>query len=101
LIVAEPTVSGIHDMHRALQTTRHFGVLSMVCVNKADLYPASTVEIETYCSEQGIEYLGEIPYDPTVTDAMVRGEPVTTYRPDSAASMAIRQIWLKLEGRLR
>jgi MinD superfamily P-loop ATPase len=100
LVVAEPTVSGVHDMHRALQTALHFGVPAMVCVNKADLFPASTLEIETYCRQQGIEYLGEIPYDPAVTDAMVQGEPVTAYRPDSSASQAIRQIWMKLKGRL-
>jgi MinD superfamily P-loop ATPase len=97
LIVAEPTVSGVHDMRRALQTTRHFGVPSLVCVNKADLYPKSTMEIETYCREQGIEFIGQIPYDQVVTDAMVQGQPVTAYKPDSAASKALRQIWEKLK----
>lgn len=96
LIVAEPTVSGVHDMRRALETTRHFGVHSMVCVNKADIYPQGTAEIETYCREEGIEFAGKIPYDLTVTEAMVQGEPITTYKPDSPASMALGQIWANL-----
>jgi MinD superfamily P-loop ATPase len=100
LVVAEPTVSGVHDMHRALQTARYFGVPALVCVNKADLFPESTLEIENYCREQGIEYLGQIPYDRAVTDSMVQGYPVTAYQPDSPASQAIHRIWAKLKGQL-
>jgi len=98
LIVAEPTVSGVHDMRRALETTRHFGVQSLACVNKADIYPQGSAEIEAYCRESGIEFVGQIPYDISVTEAMVQGEPVTSYRPDSAASLALRQVWETLTG---
>ena len=36
VIVTEPTVSGLHDMERILDLTRHFQVQSGVIVNKAD-----------------------------------------------------------------
>jgi MinD superfamily P-loop ATPase len=98
LIVAEPTVSGVHDMRRALETTRHFGVQSLACVNKADIYPQGSAEIEAYCRESGIEFVGQIPYDISVTEAMIQGEPVTSYCPDSAASLALRQVWETLTG---
>ncbi len=101
LIVAEPTVSGVHDMGRALGTTRHFGVQSLVCVNKADIYPQGTTAIETYCRENEVEFVGRIPYDVAVPEAMVQGEPVTRYHPDSAASLALRQIWETLTRILR
>ena len=39
LIVAEPTIAGVHDMYRALETVKHFGVEAQVCINKADVYP--------------------------------------------------------------
>jgi MinD superfamily P-loop ATPase len=93
LIVAEPTAAGVHDMQRILQTTEHFGVRSLVCINKADLYPEGCVEIELFCHEHGIELVGCIPYDTTVTEAMVQGEPVTAYQPRSPASQALRAIW--------
>ena len=96
LIVAEPTVAGVHDMRRVLQTTEHFGVRALVCINKADLYPDGAVEIETFCQEHDIELVGHIPFDKTVTEAMVQGEPVTAYRPDSPASQALRAIWAKV-----
>lgn len=95
LIVAEPSVAGVHDMHRVLQTVRHFGVRAMVCINKADIYPAGADEIEAFCHENGIKTVGRIPFDLTVTRAMVAGEAVTAFRPEAASSIAIAEIWEK------
>lgn len=93
LIVAEPTVAGVHDMRRVLQTVKHFGVHAVVCINKADIYPAGADEIEAFCRESGIETVGRIPFDLTVASAMVAGEAVTAFRPESASSVAIAEIW--------
>ena len=46
LIVTEPTVSGIHDMARAIELCRHFKVPVMVCINKFDLNLENTTTIE-------------------------------------------------------
>jgi MinD superfamily P-loop ATPase len=100
LIVTEPTTAGIHDMERVLQTTAHFRVPSLVCINKADVYPAGAAQIETYCREHGIEMVGHIPFDETVTQAMVRGEPVTAFQSDAPASQAVIQIWQRVAARL-
>jgi MinD superfamily P-loop ATPase len=96
LIVAEPTAAGIHDMARALETTQHFGIPSLICINKYDLYPAGTAEIEAYCAERGLSVVGRIPFDTVVTEAMVQGQPVTAYRPHSATSQALRVAWERL-----
>jgi MinD superfamily P-loop ATPase len=100
LIVAEPTVAGAHDMERVLQVTRHFGVPALVCVNKADLYPQGTAQIEAYCHTHAIEVVGHVPFDVSVTEAMVRGEPVTAYRPDAPVSRALLHIWQHVAARL-
>lgn len=55
-------------------------------------------EIETYCREHAIEIAGQIPFDLVVTEAMVQGEPVTAYRPDSPASQALRDVWARVLG---
>jgi len=93
LIVAEPTAAGVHDMRRVLQTTDHFGVKALVCINKADIYPAGAVQIGAFCQEQGIEMIGKIPFDTTVTEAMVQGQSVTAYQPESPASQALVSLW--------
>jgi len=96
LIVTEPTSAGIHDMRRVLQTTDHFGVKALVCINKADIYAAGAAEIESFCQERGITVVGQIPFDTSVTHAMVQGQPVTAYKPEALASQALREVWPKV-----
>jgi len=93
LIVTEPSVAGVHDLRRALQTTSHFRIPTLVVINKADIYPAGTAKIEEICAELSVEVVGNIPFDPAVTEAMINGIPVTKYRPVSPASMALHTIW--------
>jgi MinD superfamily P-loop ATPase len=100
LLVVEPTVSGIHDLERVLATVTHFRVPALVCINKADLNPTQTAAIEAYSEEQGIEVVGRLPYDTTVTKAMVQGQPVTAYKPDGAMANALREAWQRLRIRL-
>ncbi len=57
------------------------------------MYPDGTNEIEAFCNDNEIQMVGRIPYDLTVTSAMVQGEPVTEFSPDAPASIAIRLIW--------
>jgi MinD superfamily P-loop ATPase len=96
LIVAEPTAAGVHDMRRVLQTTDHFGVQALVCINKTDIYPQGAAEIEAFCREEGIQMVGQIPFDLTVTEAMVQGQTITAFAPEAPASQAIREIWAKV-----
>jgi len=84
LAVTEPTLSGLHDLERALDVARHFAILSIVCINKFDINPQNVRTIERFCAERGVEVVGKIPFDPSVTEAMVHGKPVIEYR-DSAA----------------
>jgi MinD superfamily P-loop ATPase len=93
LIVTEPSAAGAHDMRRVLETTAHFGVPSTVCINKADIYPEGEAKIRAFCREQGIRVVGKIPFDESVTQAMVHGQPVTIGYPDAPASIAIQKIW--------
>jgi len=100
LIVAEPTAAGIHDMQRILETATHFRIPALVCINKADIYPAGAHEIEAFCQEHNLDLIGRIPFDETVTLAMMNGEPVTAYRPDAPASQAMADVWRSIASRL-
>jgi MinD superfamily P-loop ATPase len=101
LIVTEPTISGIHDLERAVEMTRHFRIPALVCVNKGDIYPKGREEIEALCREWGFRTLGWIPFDRAVTESMVAGKPVTECRPESGASLAIIRVWKELKEALR
>ena len=88
-------------MDRVLQTTDHFGIRVLVCVNKADLFHAGVDEIESLCRGRGIEIIGHIPFDEEMTKAMVQGEPITAYKPESPASLALRELWKRVLKSLR
>ena len=100
LLVAEPTVSGVHDLERILGTVNHFRVPALVCVNKADINPEHTASIEAFCHAHGIDLVGTLPYDNVVTDAMVQGQAVTLYEPDGQISLALREMWTRIRKRL-
>ena len=93
LIVTEPTVSGIHDLERALEMTSHFRVPTQVCVNKGDIHPQGREMIEDRCRELGLRTLDWIPFDQTVTQAMIAGRPVTEFAPESPAGQALARVW--------
>lgn len=100
LIVAEPTIAGKHDMQRVLQVTDHFEIPSLVCINKADVSPVITHEIEKFCQQNRVEFIGRIPYDETFVHAMARGKPITEFNPESAASQALIVVWSKIADEL-
>jgi MinD superfamily P-loop ATPase len=96
LIVAEPTVSGRHDMDRVAQLAAHFRVPAMVCVNKFDLNPGEAEAIENFAKEKDAHVLGRIPFDPVFTRSMVQGQTIFEFNTDSEATHAIKQIWEKV-----
>jgi len=96
LVVAEPTMSGIHDLKRALQLLAHFDVLPFVCVNMYDINKDNTEKIESFCKESSVEVVGKIPFSPKVTEAMVNGKTIIEYSPRSAVAKEIEDVWEKI-----
>jgi MinD superfamily P-loop ATPase len=96
LIVVEPTLSGIHDMERALGLLNHFGVPSLVCINKYDINEENTNKIAKYCGSKGVDVVGKIPFDSIVTESMVVGKTVVEYSPNNRVSQKIEMAWGKL-----
>ncbi len=92
LIVAEPTVSGIHDMKRIVKTAKNFGVSCAVCINKFDVNLLNTEEIEYYCNEIELPVIGKIPFDRIVIKAVNSCKSIVNF-PDSIAAKAIVAIW--------
>jgi len=96
LVVTEPTMSGIHDLKRALQLLAHFDVPSFVCVNMYDINKNNTEKIESFCKENSVEVVGKIPFSPKVTEAMVNGKTIIEYSPRSAVAKEIEVVWEKI-----
>jgi MinD superfamily P-loop ATPase len=96
LVVTEPTMSGIHDLERALQLLDHFHIRPIVCINMYDINRENAGKIVKFCEENGVEVAGKIPFDPIVTEAMVDGKTVVEYSPQSTVSQDIETVWKKI-----
>jgi MinD superfamily P-loop ATPase len=92
LVIAEPTFSGLHDMERVLGVCRHFGIPAVVCINKCDLNEDNTRWIEGFAVSQDISVVSKIPFDNTVTEALVHGVPIVEYA-DGGATREIMKLW--------
>jgi MinD superfamily P-loop ATPase len=91
LVVTEPTVSGEHDLERVLHLTKHFDIPAAVCVNKWDVNPSMTEQIERKAREMGALVAGRVRYDKQVTVAQV--EARATVEMEGAAAADIRVLW--------
>ena len=92
LVVTEPTLSGVHDLERIVKLAAHFNITTFVCVNKYDLNRKISAQIEDYCNTNGVRFVGQIPYDTAVTEAMVQGKSVIEYSNGNVAQ-SITTIW--------
>ncbi len=100
LVVAEPTLSGIHDMERIVETAKKFRATCAVCVNKYNVNTENTQIIEEYCKNNNISMLGKIPFDSKVLDALNDGKTVVMLESSSAKD-AIISIWEKVSELLQ
>ena len=91
LIVAEPSASGISDMKRIFKTTQRFQTKVAVCVNKYDLNVDNTSAIEAFCEENGVPFVGHIPYDSHVSAAINAGHSIA--HTDCPASRALLKVY--------
>jgi MinD superfamily P-loop ATPase len=92
VIVTEPTLSGIHDMARVAGVARHFGVPVACVVNKFDINPDNTENIENWCNANRVRVLGKIPFDLSVIDSIKAGLPVVAHVSNTVTS-EIAKIW--------
>lgn len=91
LAVTEPSLSGISDMIRVLDTAAEFMVECAVCINKYDINLMNTEEIEEICKVKDLPMTGRIPFDYTVVRAVNQHIPITDI--DCPAGNAIKEVY--------
>jgi len=93
LIVAEPSISGISDMERIINTAEKFEVKTAVCINKYDTNIQNTEMIEHYCEKQGLPFIGRIPFDSKAVKAINNGQTIVDIYCTSGE--AVKEIYHK------
>jgi MinD superfamily P-loop ATPase len=93
ILVTEPSMSAFHDLKRIFELTENFKVESFVVINKYDLNYEVTLKIEEWCCNLRIPVVGKIPFDKQIVEAMLHCKSIVEWKPDSATSQVIRNIW--------
>ncbi|MEW6570697.1 MAG: ATP-binding protein [Nitrospirota bacterium] len=96
VIVTEPTLSGIHDMERVAQVSKHFGVPTKVVINKYDINPANSEEIIELCRKQDMEVVAQLPFSRKVSESIVQGLPLVEFCSDGIAQ-AVSSLWERIK----
>jgi MinD superfamily P-loop ATPase len=95
LAVTEPTLSGLHDIERAIELAGHFGLDIMLAVNRYDINEDMTERIEEFAARRGIPVAGRIRYDADVTRAQKKGMSVVEYS-EGPAAVDMREMWERI-----
>lgn len=93
LIVSEPSLSGISDMERIINTAKKFHTRVAVCINKYDTNIANTEEIESYCKKLDIPFAGRIPFDSDAVKAINNGQSIIDI--ECASGNAVKDVYNK------
>jgi MinD superfamily P-loop ATPase len=93
LLVAEPSVSGLHDALRLVELTRKVGIFTRAVINKWDLNPELSQKLEEELKQQSVAVISKIPFDRIFTDAMIAGQTIIEYAPESEATILLKNIW--------
>lgn len=96
VIVTEPTLSGIHDMERVAQVSRHFGVPTKVVINKYDINPDNSEEIKKICQKVDIEVIAQLPFSQKVSESIVQGVPLVEFCSNEIAQ-DISFLWERIK----
>ena len=93
LIVAEPSISGISDMERIINTAAKFGTKTAVCINKYDTNIENTKKIEEFCEKHRLPFIGIIPFDSNAVKAINNGQTIVDI--DCTSGTAVKEVYHK------
>jgi len=91
LLVTEPTPFGLHDLRLAVNMVRELAVPAAVIVNRVGI---GDDRVHSYCRDEGVPVLLEIPEDRAIALACSRGERIVDSMP------SFRNLFARLAGRL-
>ena len=90
VLVAEPTPFGLSDLRMAVEMVRHLRLRFGVLINRAGLGDDGVLR---FCRADGLNLLGELPFDRRVAEACAAGrlaaEDLPSYRRRCAALLSV------------
>ena len=98
ILVTEPTYAAIDDLKRVLELVNHFNIPSFLIINKSNMPGTNKEIVEKFARENGIEIIGEIPFDKSAFEAISNGKPLVL--TDSPLKKNIEDIYKRLREKI-
>jgi MinD superfamily P-loop ATPase len=102
IAVTEPTLSGLHDLERVIDLSKHFKVPVKVVINKFDLNASMSSQIESTLKEKGVEVIGKIPFSEDILKSVKLEMPfieyAKKYKKSEEISEIIEELWNKVKN---
>lgn len=95
VIVAEPSVSGLHDLKRVKALLASRSVKAVLVINKCDLNPAIASEMEKWAEVNEMPCMGKVSFSIVLADAIVDGKIPAALEPGRELILPIWQNILK------
>jgi len=92
VVVTEPTLAGLEDLRRVADLTSHFGIDTLVCINKWDVNPSLAFEIVEQAADRRLSVTEMVRYDRMVIESQLMARPVVDCGERGAAA-DIRRVW--------
>mgnify|MGYP006279849883 CR=1 FL=1 len=99
VIVAEPGVSGVHDMLRVAELAGHFRIPTGLVINKETVSPEQSSRLRDIAADQGMRILGEIPFSRSIPEALTNLVPYPLWADDEITA-AVRDIRARMQREL-
>lgn len=91
VIIAEPTLSGLHDLKRLLELLKTMKFEHGIVVNKFDLNPAITNKIEELAEKNNVGILGYLPFHHDFVRSLQLGKTIVEF--NNEVKSEIQNIW--------
>ncbi|MGV8083847.1 MAG: P-loop NTPase [Coriobacteriia bacterium] len=101
--VAEPTVSGEHDLSRLIELAKRLGIPVVVALNKADLSEDGAKRISTLAEQRDVPLIARVPFDPAlggVLERLTRDSAKDVLGFGGEGIRAVRRAWEEVQRRL-
>ena len=97
ILVAEPTVSGIHDLKRVNKLVNKFNIRTGCIINKYDLNTKISQKITDYLKNENIIQISCLPYNDIFSEAMTNGQTVVEFNRNNNINELLLTSWNKIK----
>ena len=96
VLVAEPSLSGLHDLKRVHELVKIFKIGVGCIINKSDINPEITEDIKTFLKDEDITFISSLPYDESFTESMTMGKVIMEDENENIKEI-LKNSWEKIK----